>query len=222
MFLSGIVSLRNFNVTPSNILLNKTAIHSKDGSANAASPREVSIRAGTKAPESLGSAFSPDFYRPSRNFSDTSAIEDLRKRLAMGSAGSTMSLSGMPKQASETESRKQTPIPGEYPTEQTSPNVEFPSPVSSPSVQAKPKPLSRLSNQGVAIGRASPALGKDMTSAHGELNSQSRASVHDEEAGSGAASPRGPASLAYSNVAGVQPSRRFSTNYGEFPSYCQI
>lgn len=148
-----------------------------------------------------------------RNFSDSSAIEDLRKRLASGAGGSTASLTEMAKQQNlEPETRS----PADFSSEGRSPNLELQSPFTSPVAPAKPKPLSRLSQQGVALGRASPALGKDLTAALGENNLQSRPSFLDEDPVSGVVSPKGPLSVAQSTAASYRPTKRFNTNYGAF------
>jgi hypothetical protein len=179
--LLGNVALQNYGVTPQTIFFNMplAAGDDKVRSPDATRPDSAASRR-----QSMDTAVSTRAGSPAmgfRNFSNTSQIDDLRRRLALSAGPSTSSVHTlMGVQEARQDTRPPLPPTAELPSPSNESNLSFPSNAVSLPSDDMVRPRNRIDSRGVSVTRVSPALGQDVTPALGEINVESRYRQDDE------------------------------------------
>lgn len=205
--LDGNVSLQSLGVTPQNVFYSFERANSL-GKGPAPTSRLHQVDSWPRRFVSNGSAVSAV---PSRSTSDANVVDDLRRRLALAGGGSTSSLGSLSRMAMNGDHRRDS---------LTSINDSSdPMTSSSMTIRPGPAPLTasrRVNAAGIEVGRVSPAVASDSTTAMGQMNLDMR-SPRSEDAVSTFSSAFG----ARSKLA-VQ-SQRFHSTYGAlFPCRCMF
>lgn len=181
---------------------------------------------GTLSPVVSSSSLDPSAgtRAPSRSFSESNtAMEDLRKRLMQGSIHNGPAIAQRGPLALTPTSGTPHPEPSHRPAS-ASPSSESAASFSTlpyrHPASRNSRPASRVSSTGVAVDRVVPAIGQDLTTAQGQINSDAYYRM-DEDQASAMSTPGPPGSTHRDQKPYI--GQRFATTYeGHDPSIRQL
>jgi phosphoinositide-3-kinase regulatory subunit 4 len=204
--LLGNVALQNYGVTPQTIFWNTSAVASKE---KIQSPQLARLESGTFRRMSMDTIVSSRAGSPAlvhRNFSDTSAVDDLRRRLALAAGPSSSSVNTLSAEHETADTRLPT-VP-DMPSPSPESNLSIPPQTVNVLSEEALKARNRIDSRGVSVHRVSPALGKDVTPAIGQINVESKYRLDDEATSAFSAPSVRPGGPTFG-------SQKLSTTYGQ-------